>query len=392
MSSIPARSPSVPRAAAGASLFLGSYGVLMAALPAELVHRQYPQTVIGALIALHAVGAMASRIASGRAIDRFGARRTAQVAWLLLVAATALFSLAMLRGGGAIALLALAKLAQGTATATFLTAGYTYAAQHGDPAARGARVGLYGSIASVALLVAPPIGIALWSAGHGDIVWLLPPLLAIGAGALLPGDQAGLAPGQQGEDRLSIAAIGRRAAVAVAGLALSAALQGGSEAHFPALVKAYRAEGAIVWLYVGFGIALAVGKVGGGRMVDRMGIDTVFGAGLALLVLGLLAPLVIGGGAGLAMCGVLLGLGSGAVGTAAITALAAAVPATQAGAAIGVGGLLSEVGLATGAVVAGLLIAGWSVAAFFAAGTVAALAVLAAAAVRRLRSRARQPD
>jgi MFS family permease len=375
--------PSLFRVALGAFFLLASYGILMGALPAELAARKVGPSYIGLVVGSYAFGAVCFRLFALNVVDLAGAQKTAAIASAVGVFSSLSLGLTMVVFDAALPMLAAANFINGVASSAFMTAGYTYVAQAGAAEKRGTRIGVYGSIGSLGLLLVPPIGIWIWSLGPGAHLWLLPFALMFPVVALLPGDQQSVGRGSENEDKSrSLESIMRYGVFpSLLALAVSAMMQGGFEAHMPLLVIEFDASAIIVQLYALFGLSVAGGRSAGGWLVDKLGEKPVFFGGLACQILGLFLPLNVPTATGLLSSAVLFGLGSGLVGTSAIALLVAAVPPQRAGAAIGLGGLLRDTGVAAGAAATGVLLAIGGATTFLLAGCVATSVAAGAAAL-----------
>lgn len=343
----------------GAFFILASYGILMGALPSELASRNVGPNEIGLVVGCNALGAFCFRFFALNAIDRLGAARISAVASVFSVFSSLCLGITMLAFQAAPSMLAAINFMQGAATSAFLTSGYTYLAQVGDPARRGTRIGTYGSIASIGMLLTPPIGIWIWSPGDNFYLWLLPMAFALPAVVLLPGDHRNTertAESEQSQGSL-LAVAGYAILAPLFALGVSSGMQGGFEAQMPYLVRAFDAQAIIVELYAFFGISVAAGRFGGGSLADRTGARFTFFLGLVCQAIALVLPLVAPGAMGLLLSSITFGVGSGVVGTSAIALLSVAVPGHRSGAAIGLGGLIRDAGFAAGAAATGLIIA-----------------------------------
>ena len=346
-------------ASLGGFFFFASYGILMGALPAELSSRNFGPSYIGLVVGFHALGAVSFRILLPTAVDRSGARKVSLVAAIIGALSSLTLGISIIAFDAALPLLAAANFVHGATTSAFLISGYAYVAQAGELQRRGTRIGVYGSVGSLGLLVPPPIGIWLWSLGVDVYLWLLPVALMLPAILLLPGDQR-RASAEMGTEDLEgsfTLLFGSIVLAPVLALAVTAGMQGGFEAHMPFLVRAFDAQAIIVLLYAFFGVSVAAGRLGGGWLADRRGAKLVFFSGLAFQMLALLLPLTAPTANGLLSSAIMFGVGSGMVGTAAIALLVQAVPAHRSGSAIGLGAMLRDAGFAAGAAATGVVIA-----------------------------------
>jgi hypothetical protein len=136
-------------------------------------------------------------------------------------------------------------------------------------------------------------------------------------------------------------------------LCLAALLQGGAEAHLPAVVTAFDATAELVAFYIAFGLAIVVAKVMCGRAYNRQGGRQTIALGLVLCAAAFFLPIIVGNPITLVISGIGLSIGSGLVGTATVIAVSRASNEDERGAAIGACALTQDVGLAPGALIVG---------------------------------------
>lgn len=377
------------RTPAGALFFFASYGILMGAFPAELLASGVDPFAIGSVVGSYALGAVLFRVFGLNVVDRVGARRVATIATVASAAATMLFAATMILFERMLPLLVLAKIAHGAAASAFLISGYTYVAQAGPEKHRGRRVGVYGGIGSFGLLVPPPIGIWLWVEGAGPLLWLIPIALVLPAFLMLPGDQRTRDTQRPSDpkDRLAILLTGHAVVIPAAALAVSAGMQGGFEAHFPLLAEDFDAGHLMALMYFLFGISVVVGRLAGGWLADGFGAIQLFLASLAIQSIAVVLPIVAASPLGLVFSAASFGLGAGILTTSAMALLTVAVPPHRSAAAIGLGGLMKDVGFAVGAAFTGLIMAFGGSLAFLLGGLAAITLTWAAGALAYSKSK-----
>jgi MFS family permease len=366
------KGPTILSVSLGAFAFLSAYGVTLGALPAELLQRNIGASEVGFIIGLHAAGAIGFRVLLGGSIDQFGARNVSALAVCALVCATLLLAITMIFFDGHLLILGLSKVVQGAATSAFLTAGYTYVAQSSELDQRGQSIGLFGSLASLGMLIPPAVGIWIWAQEIEWLIWCIPLAFAFTAAWRLPGDQRlkNIVNDQEACPSMSILWQHYSIIIPALSLGLAAALQGGAEAHLPRFVREFKADEFIIHLYVVFGLAVAIGRIFSGKLLDRIGSPPILYVGFATIFLSMMAPLLMSGLFGILACSILLGIGSGTISTVSIAMLGNAVPPQNSASAIGLGGLTADVGLASGAFLTGLIISSGGTSAFLITGLV----------------------
>lgn len=357
-----------------------SFGLIMAALPAELALEGWSPVSLGIVISGHAVGAISFRIVGFAFVDRVGPRRAARTAAMGGALACLLLPFATVADESiAGVLMFLSKTGHGCALACFITAGLTSAASSGNGDAVAKRIGVFSGVASLGLLAGPPAGIFLWTHAMVTTVWYLPSACMFTALFLVPpAERAGaIEPADAGVPRRRFPTNLRSNIPAIVSLALAAILQGAAEAHLPSIIAAFNSTPFILYLYLAFGFSIAAAKLGCGYVIAQIGSVRTINFGIILLLPAFAMPMFGPANAStLTLSSVLLGLGSGLIGTAAVTKVSAETSPTTRGAAIGFCALTQEVGLAMGAVVFGATLSILGPAQFFPAGLLLSSIVL----------------
>jgi MFS family permease len=373
------KNSAVLRIALGGFCFLSCYGIILGAIPAYLVERGYSSAMIGIVVGSYAIGLLAFRLTAPRLIDRIGPRWAA-VGAAIAVAVSILINVVTIAGldGRPVALLIISRILHGGAVACYYTAALAAVSNSGPPTERGRRVGMFSAIAGLSLVLWPPIGVWLYQQNGALIVWSLPLFAILVAVFLLPGDRPEDVEIVQGPTAAASWSINALVMTSMAAFFVAYALQGGAEAHTPMIARTYRAGNELVLLYVVFGVSVFVGRVLGGGVGDRLGHRVTIMLCLGVIVCACAVPIFSRSAPALVIAAGLLGLGSGAMGTAVYAYLVSLAPPDAVGHVLGRGALAAELGLTTGAVVTGGLINVFGAVGFYVIGLVLTLLCLAA--------------
>lgn len=149
--------------------FFISYHLLLPVIPAYLKIHQVPASTIGILLASFAVASLASRPFAGYWVDRFEAPRLVMIGTILFTLTTALYawvSPQWLNGMGWLPL----RLLQGLAFAVVYTGASRWLIQLTPANRKAEAMGIFGNIMKLAMALAPPVGIWLWSQQTSGLV------------------------------------------------------------------------------------------------------------------------------------------------------------------------------------------------------------------------------
>lgn len=354
------------RCAMGGFAMMSAYNVTMAALPSHLKALGTTSLDLGLIIGCYAAGAILFRLTLINLVDQLGASTSARLAFFVSLLAVGTGAIALIADPPfASAIIAVSRLVHGGATACFFTAGLTHVSGVGAPEERGLRLGLFVGLSNASALITPAIGYLLWESGDGTILWILPMLFVVAAFPFLPQGERG--SGSIVPTVLSRATLDFSFTVwpLLAVLFCSMAIQGLAEAHFPQVVTALDARSILIPLYLMFGFGLLVGQILGGQLSDKVGGQSVVVAGIAIIAPATVLPIASSGQAALLLASPLLGLGGGAITSAAIALLGAEAKENKVGAVFGLGAFIAESGIVGGAVIGGLLLGGFGVQGFF---------------------------
>ena len=363
----------------GLAFFLSFY-LLLSALPLYARQAGVPDRWLGLIIGAFAFASMLVKPWAGWAADRFGRRP-------LLVVGASIFAAASLAygvSGSGVALLAV-RLLHGTGMGLYPTAAAAVVADLAPPERRGEWMGLFGAAANVALAVGPLAGLALVERfGFATLFGVSAAVAALAVAAC-----RGI-PETLGERRalpLRLPHALSRAALFPSGLVFCLMVTYGAQVSFlPLFAHDLGLNPGLFFLVFAAVVALVRGH--GGRLSDRLGRVpvTVVGMALSAAGLGILASTRSLGG--LALAGALYGVGFGAAQPALMAWCVDRVAPGDRGRAMGTYYTALELGIALGAMSAGLAVAAVGfVATFLTMAGVAALGGALALAGRRLRSR-----
>ncbi len=355
----------------GLAFFLSFY-LLLSALPLYARQVGVPDRVLGLVIGCFAFASMLVKPWAGWAADRYGRRP-------LLLGGAAVFVLAALGYGAshsAPALLAV-RLLHGTGMGLYPTAAAAVVADLAPPERRGEWMGVFGAAANVALAVGPLAGMAVVERlGFATLfgVSAAVALLAVAAAGAVPET---LVARQSRPPRLEAAL--SRAALFPSVLVLCLMVTYGAQVSFlPLFAHDLGLNPGLFFLVFAAVVALVRGH--GGRLSDRLGRAPVGVAGLLLAALGLAVLALAQSLPGLGLAAALYGVGFGAAQPALMAWCVDRVAPEDRGRAMGTYYTALELGIALGAMSAGVAVSviGFATT-FLAAAAVAALGAALAA-------------
>ncbi|MEK7444374.1 MAG: MFS transporter [candidate division NC10 bacterium] len=361
----------------GAFTFYLSFYLLLPALPLYARQRGIPESQIGFIIGFFAFSSMLVKPAAGWAADRFGRRP-------LMLAGAALFLTASLLYGWSRTLVALlaVRLVHGAGMGLYPTGSAAMVADLAPPARRGEIMGLWGAAANVALALGPLI--AVWMSARLGFLWLFAISAAVALVALgLAAVQRETLPAPTAI-RLSVGAMLSRAVIYPCLIVFCLMWTYGLMAAFlPLYAESQGTNPGVFFLVLALVVAIVRGYAG--QISDRLGRAPVAAAGLGLAAAALVALAVGHGPWGLALAGVLYGLGFGAAQPPLMAWTVDLVPPAERGKAMGTYYTALELGIATGAMGSGMILphTGFPLLFLLVAGLPALGAVLALARVRR---------
>jgi MFS family permease len=332
----------------GGFAFFLSFYLLLSALPLYARQAGVPDRVLGLIIGGFAFASMLVKPWAGWAADRYGRRP-------LLVAGAAIFvaaSLAYGASGSAPALLAV-RLLHGTGMGLYPTAATAVVADLAPPARRGEWMGIFGAAANVALALGPLAGMAVVER------FGFAPLFAVSAAAAaLAAAASGGLPETLAERRpvpLRLGATLSRAALFPSAVLFCLMVTYGAQVSFlPLFAHDHGLNPGLFFLV--FAVVVAVVRGRGGRLSDRLGRAPVSAAGLVLGALGLGVLALTRSLGGLAAAGALYGIGFGAAQPALMAWSVDRVAPEDRGRAMGTSYTALELGIALGALSAGLAV------------------------------------
>jgi MFS family permease len=362
---------------AGAFTFYLSFLLLLSALPIFARRLGASDAAVGVVMAAFAVTSLLLRPVTGWGVDRYG-RRPFMVAGALLFA---LASIAYVVTAGTIGLV-LVRLVHGCGMGLYPTAASTMVADLTPPDRRGEILGFYGAAGSVALAVGPIAGIALMErTGFGPLFWIagavatVALVISLGLGETLA--RARLAP-------FTVADMLSAAALLPGAIILCLMFTYGALIAFVPLHADTQGINAGVFFLV-FAITITLARVPAGRLSDRLGRPPLAAAGLLFAAAALLVLAFSESALSLALAGAIYGVAYGTAQPALIAWSVDLAPEGERGRTMGTFYTALELGIAVGAVSAGLAVARWGIVRTF----LATAAVAAAGATLTLAGRRR---
>lgn len=324
-----------------AAIHHGSFCLLIAALPAAMLAQHASTVEVGTAVGAFGAGAILTRVTCFRFMDSLSLVRLFRLSGLLLVLSC--FGYLML---GENLLVVLPRMSHGAAFALFSTAVGLWIGEAIPERRRGRARGLEGGLVGVWVVLGPVAGLALLDQGGLRLLYGVMSVVALFA--LLPpaniGARVPMPPPGGTKPNL-------REPIFV--LLLAGVAMGTLQAFLP-LLAAWKQMHSLTGIFVAFGLALIVGRLGGGWWSDAIGrlrvIRIAAAAVAASLVLQKFAP---GGPPLLAVC-VMFGLAIGALTTATLALVTDRVSGRpDAGRWLSTASLCWELGVATGPVALG---------------------------------------
>jgi len=325
-------------------------------------------------MAAFAVSSMLLRPWVGWASDRHGRRP-------LMIAGGVVFLLAPLGYALSAGLLGLTltRLFHGAGMGLYPTAATAMAADLAPAARRAEVLGIFGMAGSLALALGPAIGVALARALGYAALFAIATGVGIAGLALVVTVRESLAEPTATPLRWRETLSPSAALPSLLMLALM--LSYGAVITFMPLHADARALNPGVFFLV-YALALTLVRQPAGKLSDRYGRAPVGAAGLVVVAAALLIVAFSGGLAGLIAAGLVYGIGHGIAQPALLAWSVDGVPASQRGRAVGTFYTALELGIAIGAITAGITVSGVGFRTTFvtAAGVVLAAAGVAATA------------
>lgn len=376
-----ARVPALRRLWLAGFAFFFSFYLLLSALPVYATVRGVPDGAVGLIIGCFAFASMLVKPWAGWASDRFGRRP-------LLLAGSAIFAVAGLAypwSGTAAALLAV-RLLHGAGMGLYPTAASAVVADVTPPSRRGEILGFFGAAANVAMALGPLAGMEL-AQRLG-----FTPLFVISAAsatiALLVSATLRETLAAPSTTPFGMRATFSRAALFPSAIVLCLMVTYGAQVSFLP-IHAHRQGVNPGLFFLAFALVVALVRGYAGRLSDRLGRVPVAVTGLLITGVALTVLAFTHGIAGLAVAGVLYGIGFGSAQPALIAWTVDGVPAADRGRAMGTYYTLLELGIAIGAMAAGFAVTAVGFAAtFLAMAAVAVVGALVATVDVRHRPRA----
>lgn len=349
----------------GAFAFFLSFHLLLSALPLFARRLGASDAAIGLIMGSFAVSAMLLRPPVGWAADRWGRKP-------LMVGGAAVFLACSLGYGftaGAAGLLVV-RLAHGAGMGLYPTAASALVADVAPPGRRGEYLGLFGAAGSLAMAIGPIAGVTL-AGRHGfGALFLVSAAIALAAVLLAAAVTETLVHRAAAPFRLATTL--SRSALWPSLVTLCLMLTYGAVVSFLPLHADRHGVNPGVFFLV-YALVLTVARGPAGRLSDRLGRASVAGTGLLLAAVALTVLALSEGALGLALAGGAYGLAFGTAQPALMAWCVDGVAAGDRGRAMGTFYTALELGIAIGAMSAGVVATQWGFAATFFGTAVVAL-------------------
>lgn len=257
---------------------------------------------VGIVVGVLTLVSAAAAPLGGSMADRFGRRRVMLCGAIIFTLCAAGYAWSAL-----VIPLVMFRAAHGVGMGLYTSANSAAAADLGPAESRGSRIGLMGATVNLALAIAPMIGLALAQRGYFDGVFAISVALAGIAVVLMSTvgetltDREAQAPRSWGFSRKAVFP-------AIVGLCLMAPF--GVQFAFVPLYAEAEGLGAGIF-FAAMALVIAGVRIIGGWLSDRIGRALVTAGGLGCAGAGLLVLAFVPGLVGLALAGLLYGIGFG---------------------------------------------------------------------------------
>ena len=329
-------------------LFYGSFYLTLVALPKYLKdHLGSGAAQIGLITGLFSVAAMVPRPYVGRVADRGSALRPMILATCIFVPASALYI-----GATTIPRLILVRLFHGSGMACYTTAAPTLIAAIAPPSRRAEAMGFWGMANTIALALFPPLGLYLAGRWSYPVVFATASVISVVSVLVTilirprhpaPVSPALPQPGAWFERRVLWPAL----------IGVVLAMSYNIVLSFTALLADERHIAGAGFFFTVFAAALFTYRIVGRRLADRRGRWATIILGYCCMGAGMIVASLVHSFLGLALLGVLTGIGFGAAQPALLALTVDLVPVARRGVAMASFYVAWEIGAATSSIVLG---------------------------------------
>ena len=333
-------------------LFYLSFNLLLPLIPLYALGLGLGEAHVGLLQGFFAFSAMLWRPLAGHWADGIGRRPLVVLGPVIF----ALSSLGYSAVAGAASLLAL-RFFHGIGMGFGPTAGSVVVADVAPPDRRGEAMAIFGLTTTTGLAIGPYVGIEIserWGIHAAFVTSAAVAAAALALALMLPETRpAGLQP----PGRLSLRGLFSRGALYPSALLLTLYFGYGGILSFVPLVARREGLGNPGLFFTVFALAALVGRTQAGPLTDRFGRRLVLVPGLVTVGLALVVLAAAGTRSTLVLSAIVYGLGFGAAQPALMAMTTDRVPPDERGRAMGTFFTAWEMGIAAGAMLAGVLVA-----------------------------------
>lgn len=250
--------------------------MFLAILPAYMHRYGISNIDIGIVIASYALGALSFRLFFVDNIEDIKCAYVIMVAGLMVMIGLLVISVFLPSPWAAVG-----RVVQGFGHAAFFTACGLWVVRHSDQYNRGKRLGQMTASSGFAIVSAPAVGIYL--AQHIDIkhLYVISALSALLVLVLRIQSQTHKADCISDQPVCSY----EKCLVLLCVIVLSSTLSG-LEAFLP-IISTAKGIDSLLPLYIIFGVALVIGRLGGGLLSDKFGSQKIIGVGVVAVALSL---------------------------------------------------------------------------------------------------------
>lgn len=352
------------------SVFI-SMQMLMPGMPLYVLSLGIPPQLVGLLLGVFAISAVAVRPLVGRLIDAWGRVVVLRAGAVMFFFAPFLYVLSKDPWQ-----MSAARIWHGMAFATCVTAAGTLAADLAPLERRGEALGVYGMSSRLSTILAPALGMYLLDRGGFSLLFIAAALVLLGAvlgGVLIT--EPGVRASVRGHSSYK-SLLGRRSVLGSLLALLPVSISWGAVLIFLPLLARDRGALSLGWLFTSLNLSMTVAMFCMGRVSDHIGRRPLIVPGLGLVGLSAFA---FAGAEGffIFVTAVVFGLGFGIVNVATNALLVDSVPRGDRGAAMALYSATLDTGIFLGSAALGYFLGGDLYYVFSVAGGICFLGILA---------------
>lgn len=363
-----------------------SMNVLVSTLPIYIVLLGIPEAQLGIVLGVFTISAVIARLLVGREIDRRGRR------WFLLAGPVVFFCASgFYNWARDFGTLVAVRLLHGAGMAIFSVAAIAIVADLAPPFRIGEALGYFSTLGALSMLIAPPLGMALYEGSGFTVMFIFAASLALAALAIFLPVEETVDPAaiSSNQDRKTI--VFSRGALYPSFLMAALSITFGSVYSFVPLYALEKGMANPGFFYTVYSIGAAVSRLIAGPLSDRWGRTAVAVPAMVISSVGTALLAMVSSTPTFLVLAVVYGFGFGGAFPVFSAMVVDRVPIEELGAAMGVFTAAVDLGWGLGTVIWGFVLEYSSFeVVYLAASVIPALALLTFPLTRWRRGRQRE--